>query len=462
MSLNSTRPILFADGDVHQPRPFQSTSPEATLGNPVMWECCSAQDILIAVWARLVFLFTDVICIFGDDVDGLSGVADFLVSCIRIQSASSFPIAVRPRVLVALTVRPEDMDEQHLQIELFYHQLHSSGDKSLSESFSGINFVYLDESLSPTARFERLRALIKGQTQDMTMLCRDNSALPSATQLVALFGSAFQHLIKTVHDRFNFVKATRVNNRVSQTVGTNIAYYHRAGRTAGFQGEDIAPVIAAALLMDHYVPEMLALPPRMVFHTLYKEMMLEALQKEVHWPQSSAEEVTNQTECQLITIFDEMVRSNTSSVELRKQQLVSQHGRLCRIRSNNICLYCILRVAQHTLGCGHTICDTCAQIFGAPVPSYEYRFQISCCLHCLYRRPLVVDVLPPTMSPSILAIDGGGVRGVIPLEFLLLIQEHLGPCQIQDVFDLGIGTSSGTYYLRNLQLSNVSKVVISF
>ncbi|KAJ5193149.1 hypothetical protein N7449_009291 [Penicillium cf. viridicatum] len=47
-------------------------------------------------------------------------------------------------------------------------------------------------------------------------------------------------------------------------------------------------MIAAALLMDHYVPEILALPPRMVFYTLYKEMMLEALQKE------------------LITIFDEM------------------------------------------------------------------------------------------------------------------------------------------------------------
>ncbi|KAJ5193148.1 patatin-like phospholipase [Penicillium cf. viridicatum] len=93
MSLNSTRPILFADGD-----------------------------------ARLVFLFTNVIYIFGDDVDSLSGVVDFL---------------------------------HHPSLLLFAHEF-SSGDKSLSELFSGINFVYLDESLSPTARFERLRAFIKG------------------------------------------------------------------------------------------------------------------------------------------------------------------------------------------------------------------------------------------------------------------------------------------------------------
>ena len=54
-----------------------------------------------------------------------------------------------------------------------------------------------------------------------------------------------------------------------------------------------------------------------------------------------------------------------------------------------------------------------------------------------------MDVLPPTSSPIILAINGGGVRGVIPLEFLLLIQEHLGPCAIQDVVDLAVGTSAG-------------------
>jgi patatin-like phospholipase/acyl hydrolase len=47
------------------------------------------------------------------------------------------------------------------------------------------------------------------------------------------------------------------------------------------------------------------------------------------------------------------------------------------------------------------------------------------------------------MSPSILALDGGGVRGVIPLEYLLLVQEHLQPSTIHNVVDLAIGTSSG-------------------
>ncbi|PYH80588.1 phospholipase, patatin family protein [Aspergillus uvarum CBS 121591] len=47
------------------------------------------------------------------------------------------------------------------------------------------------------------------------------------------------------------------------------------------------------------------------------------------------------------------------------------------------------------------------------------------------------------MNPTVLAIDGGGVRGVIPLEFLTLIQESLGSCLLQDLIDISIGTSSG-------------------
>lgn len=42
----------------------------------------------------------------------------------------------------------------------------------------------------------------------------------------------------------------------------------------------------------------------------------------------------------------------------------------------------------------------------------------------------MVDVLSLIIGPTILVIDRGGVRGVIPLEFLLLIEEHLGPCTI--------------------------------
>lgn len=64
---------------------------------------------------------------------------------------------------------------------------------------------------------------------------------------------------------------------------------------------------------------------------------------------------------------------------------------------------------------------------------------------------MAVDVLPPTMNPTILAIDGGGVRAGIPLEHLLLIQEALGTeCKVRDLVDLSVGPSAGKVCLNIL------------
>lgn len=69
---------------------------------------------------------------------------------------------------------------------------------------------------------------------------------------------------------------------------------------------------------------------------------------------------------------------------------------------------------------------------------------------------MCIEILAPTMDPSILAIDGGGVHGMMPLRLLILIGEYIKPCRIQDMFDLDVNTSSGSligFGLRVLDLS---------
>lgn len=188
------------------------------------------------------------------------------------------------------------------------------------------------------------------------------------------------------------------------------------------------------------------LEPRAVFQSLYRSAVIEAISEcSDQWAKSNLEERVGLVESQMVEQYDVLVRTGHSSSLFRRKYLEAQSGRLCRIRSNQVCLVCLVRAAQHRWECGHTLCDHCAQVFGFPVPGFEYKFTLPFCLCCLYRRPLVIDVLPPTMNPTILAIDGGGVRGVIPLEFLVLIQEVLGSCALQDLIDLGLGTSSGMY-----------------
>jgi hypothetical protein len=142
----------------------------------------------------------------------------------------------------------------------------------------------------------------------------------------------------------------------------------------------------------------------------------------------------------------QIISRSQSSLDWRQENILSLSHELSRVQSNQFCLYCLVRPAQHSMACHHALCDLCPQLFGTPASHEEYRFSMSTCLICHSRVTLVIDVLPPTMNPTILAIDGGGVRGGIPLEYLLLIQESLGrDCRIHDLIDLSVGSSSGTF-----------------
>lgn len=102
-SWGTSRPIFLADGDLScKPYPHSNMRKHIKEEQSIMWNKTSAMTILHAVWACLVFLFADVICIFADDFPDLSHVAGFLTDCLKLGSASSLPIPVRPRVIIVL------------------------------------------------------------------------------------------------------------------------------------------------------------------------------------------------------------------------------------------------------------------------------------------------------------------------------------------------------------------------
>ncbi len=112
-------------------------------------------------------------------------------------------------------------------------------------------------------------------------------------------------------------------------------------------------------------------------------------------------------------------------------------------RSNQTCLPCLRRKPEHVLSCGHSVCDTCVRIFGRPVSGSECTYELGSCLLCSSGW-LTVALKPPTAGVRILSIGGGGIRGVVPLEFLGILQNIVGPnCPVRDQFDLAFGTSSG-------------------
>lgn len=124
--------------------------------------------------------------------------------------------------------------------------------------------------------------------------------------------------------------------------------------------------------------------------------------------------------------------------------------------SNACCIPCLASPPQHPLSCGHAICDACVPRFGQRWPSREYCYLLTACPICgthVIEQQIILK--PPTAGVRVLSVDGGGVRGVVPLQFLKLLQIALGPGgRVQEFFDVAFGTSAGACPLLPSVIAN--------
>lgn len=149
-------------------------------------------------------------------------------------------------------------------------------------------------------------------------------------------------------------------------------------------------------------------------------------------------------EDRLHTLFGYMTLSPYPSADVHLENLKSQKSYWGWLRSNRTCLFCIRRSPEHTLPCGHSICDICTQILGKPSLLREEEYIIQNCPLCASEKKLTIRLKPCTAAARVLSIDGGGPRGIIPLENLQILQTQLGPSlPLCDMIDLTVGCSSG-------------------
>ena len=112
------------------------------------------------------------------------------------------------------------------------------------------------------------------------------------------------------------------------------------------------------------------------------------------------------------------------------------------IRSTKTCFACMMERPQYRLPCGHIIGENCVRKFG--VKTDVWNFDVPYCFLCLDASGFNIKVKPPTATPRLLSIDGGGVRGIIPLIFLQALEERIGlPYPVQGNFHFIFGTSAG-------------------
>jgi hypothetical protein len=115
------------------------------------------------------------------------------------------------------------------------------------------------------------------------------------------------------------------------------------------------------------------------------------------------------------------------------------------VRSNSTCYCCLMDVPQHALPCGHALCDMCARACG---DLKQTTLLVTWCpLHpdvTRWAQPKVIKYKPREAGVRVLALDGGGIRGVVQLEILRAIEQALGRyLPVQAFFDLIVGTGTG-------------------
>lgn len=240
-SVEHQEPHLFVDGGVGPWNPSPHQTQAGVRDYPIAWRATSVEDTIRIIYTRLVFLFADVVCIFADDFLSIQSVAQFLVDCANLGSASSLPIAVRPRIVV---ISSDSCAKE------FYQELRK-GDQQLIGSFSAVKLIHIN-GFGESAFRDRLRASIRTQLEDVQEARHDHGAYFSGLHLHGLFDLAVRHLSSNNSSPFNFVKATREVNPVPHGLSYHISHYFEVGNRGGCCLDTLVSSTASALLMDHY------------------------------------------------------------------------------------------------------------------------------------------------------------------------------------------------------------------
>lgn len=137
------------------------------------------------------------------------------------------------------------------------------------------------------------------------------------------------------------------------------------------------------------------------------------------------------------------------SAQLHIELLRPHRGYLATRDYGNSCAACLLEPWAHMLPCRHGLCTLCLRachgkemggcrmdVYDCPV--CEQNIESTC----------IRKFMPPTATLRVLALDGGGIKGLVQLQILKYLLDKTGlreAIHISSFFDLMVGSSIGNY-----------------
>ncbi|KAM3560564.1 hypothetical protein ARSEF4850_003607 [Beauveria asiatica] len=397
----SNQQILIADGDL----PVHGQLPR-TRSNYSCHEVTSTQyedppqlaaSVSDGLYHRALFPLTDVICIFAEDIGGTDIAIQYLSVWSRKGPSSS--AVSSPAVILVVDRGSETKARAKVSAEKLERP---------QGRFRAIRVVGIDREAHQISNRRQAKSY-QTLSREMSQLLRAGqrergreSLLFSARHVLEFLRLTAACATQADWTPLDFVKASRLPNRVEENVEGHILNLVSHLPHQDDVVDVAAPLIASSFLLNHYVPDMHDFAPAAVFGSLYQKSCDNvAKAMATHRDEAGLPNVAHDFPSLIASRFSVYLRQRTPALPAFSDGHSSSY--------------------PAATGCANS-CVICG------LGTDQFRIRIK----------------PDTADARILSIDGGGIRGRGPLEFLRVLEDTIDlPVPVQRHFDVVFGTSSG-------------------
>ncbi|KAK1657663.1 hypothetical protein BDP55DRAFT_734742 [Colletotrichum godetiae] len=450
-SIHTERPLLFADITTYENASLPLSD---AVGDFVEWPLEGCSLVPVTAYSVVLGALTDVLCVFLSDTEGMRDLVNIVSSWTK--NPLSLPLPLPRLVVVVERAAPGDCSVSQSEREVAGEIRNILG-QALPAKFSAlsVHFLCQDKDLASEHRYRRLRDLLVAESDRVREKRVQSHALFQSRHFTTLAGTAY----KSFRDNLpvDLVQASRVRMPIPHKMQHHIQrFLHRFGGDEASLRTFALPYLCSAMMLDAFPPGMHNFAPEQVYRSLYKPIVVRALH---------ALRLPRTHEALVERIVRRLhPRTGSQSRRYHRKCMLAYARRWRNIFSDRDCLVCLARAPEYPLSCGHAIC------------AVDVRRMTECGLLPINACPLCARPVrefkykgrPKTKGVNVLSIDGGGIRGIIPLQILRLVEQklssYLPDYPVQNHFDLAVGTSSGGLivlgaFLKGLSMMDCMKML---
>jgi len=159
-------------------------------------------------------------------------------------------------VVIVTEKIPSGVENEKEARKAFLWLLSEETKRDLFEQVSAIEIIALFPAgaLSVNARHRLLKERIMSGSDQVRQHREQSRYLFSVTHFAAFLASACEHFSRVIHEPFDFIQASRVDNPAPQDLDEHLANLMKHIRSSGDFTAFAAPTIASSLLLDSYPP----------------------------------------------------------------------------------------------------------------------------------------------------------------------------------------------------------------